>query len=156
MTNTLRGLLGTPTSDLVVSEDQFRRAQDNKAAGFVAMKPRDFLRLTTNYSVYDQIINTARTLDEYNAWTAAGRILLPPTLKVDVKTGRVLSHEGRHRAAALARAKPGGHMMVAIILAKDGYAKRNLGVDDAPDVLLNQWGTGTTARLDKASWYPVD
>jgi hypothetical protein len=119
---------------------------DNKAAGFIAMSPREFIALTSpgeHWIAEEQ--GVAKPLDSYNRWAKEGVIRIGPFLKVDKASGKVIGHEGRHRAIALMNAG-GDEMLVSVALAEDGYARRGLGPDDIPRVLIGQFLPRAIAR----------
>jgi hypothetical protein len=97
-------------------------------------------------------------LSEYNKFAIEGSNILPPFIKVDMETGKVHGHEGRHRAAALYRADPEALMWVAVILTVDGYAKyydenretykkTYLDTDDIPLLLTGEF-MNTKVEID--------
>lgn len=59
-----------------------------------------------------------RSIEDYNRFSREGETVLMPFLYVDLATGRVEGHEGRHRAAAVMNAG-GTRLPVAIILRED-------------------------------------
>jgi hypothetical protein len=116
---------------LVVTSDQVWNMQGNKAIGFLPMHPMYVLALTTSDDEHVKELITERPdrkgtklgLEDYNRFSEDGNILVPPFLRVDMQTGQVQGHEGRHRAAALYRADPDALMWVAIeVLDPGGYA----------------------------------
>lgn len=106
-------------SKLLVTDAQLRLARTNKAVAVIWMKPSDFLKLTTTHedTRWNESITgrPVKELDVYNRFTESGEIHVMPFLQVDLATGRVEGHEGRHRAAAVMNAG-GARMPVAIIL----------------------------------------
>lgn len=142
-------LLDVPRANpLAVTDTQRRlRAMEVKVAFVATMDPVLFLRLTTTNDAHAQMIaESAARLDAYNAWSAQGETLIAPYLEVDMKTGKVVGHEGRHRAAALLAA--GEHEMpVGIVLMrafKDSwgvghYAVKNRTADDCPPSIRAQF-----------------
>jgi hypothetical protein len=124
------GVLAPPK--LYVDEEHLRQAIGNKAAAVAIMSPSDFLDLTvTDYAHKQRIIAEAKPLAFYNELAQAHKILLAPTLKVDItqEKGRVQEHEGRHRAAAFLKA--GGTDFPVFIEPADGYyAIRKISDDE--------------------------
>lgn len=111
-------------SPLKITPRMLENARANKCAGWLEMNPLDFLRLTTTKpNVFDWIKqeqSDTKSLAEYNQYAASGASALMPWLDVDMATGKVIGHEGRHRAIAVylanSRAFP-----VAICLRERGY-----------------------------------
>jgi hypothetical protein len=142
---------GPRQAELVLTPEQIETARDIKAVGFIQMPPTRFLQLTSlmlsgsgNVNSYDEIMRTAAPLAEYNARPAR----VPPYLSVDVATGQVLEHEGRHRAAAVKKA--GGNVVpIAIRLMRvEGRSesvispRTGIRLKDMPRTLLDENGQG--------------
>lgn len=121
-TSTLRRISALlERAHLHVLPRQRRQMRANGAQVVVWMDPRDFLRLTTGTADMAWIEQSAKDLDDYNRWSREGEILVPPFLRIRVGYrigGKVVSHEGRHRALALAR-KGGRRMAVHLVLKPD-------------------------------------
>lgn len=109
---------------LLVTQTMLDIAKDNKAIGVYMMSPKDFLGLTVdrplNQWIQEEKDDTF-TVAEYNKFTQAGKTIIMPFLDVDIDTGKVLGHEGRHRAAALL-ADGETSMPVAITLKQNRYS----------------------------------
>jgi hypothetical protein len=109
---------------LHVTPHNIERLQDLKGAGTLRIKAYDFLQLTTPKPVplwikEEEEAKEVHTLDQYNSWQAKG---LMPWLSIDMHTGRVIGHEGRHRAAALIREHGiESHMDIGIVLYDKTY-----------------------------------
>jgi len=139
---------------------------------FMRLPINDFINLTTRWgkvnkgytdkiiSIYDDPFNTSN-IEPYDEVTA--NHFLPeevdrrdrnaiPTLEVD-KYGQILSHEGRHRAAALL--KDGAETIPVMVtlrgLDEDGYDKHFKSRDDVeiPNFLHNQINTGFVIDMPK-------
>lgn len=121
---------------LHINRDMYKQALDSKHAGTVIMSPEDFLRLTTRGARDIQVImDEAKTLEEYNAYTKSGKSIYLPWLYVtldgmqykdtspSLKVGAVVGHEGRHRAAALIKAGQ-RKMAVSLRLYVGGIERR--------------------------------
>lgn len=105
-------------------------------------------------------------LDDYNRFAEEGEANVPPFLRVDMETGKVRSHEGRHRAGALVREDPDALMWVAIEVLEDGYAvyyeedpktyqkTRYLDETDVPAVFLGQFRP-TEVEVDPSTMWLV-
>lgn len=91
------------------------------------------------YGIADEV----RPLAFYNELSEKGRIIIPPYLSVDIATGKVQGHEGRHRAGALLRADPTATMWIAIILKEDGIDRYYRSAKDWTKTYL------TTANIPK-------
>jgi len=118
-------------------------AVSNKMHSLVRMHPKDFLKLTTAHEGhYDEIKGAARSLGDYNKYSAEGSSLNAPHLGVNEK-GKVVTHEGRHRAAALINA---GHDSMHVYLKgpaqRDDVPERWHGHDDMHHTFSNQHGNG--------------
>ncbi len=94
------------------------------------MKPEDFLMLTTqNADERKEIMRTAQHIEQYNQYAKNRESIHLPWLDVSLdgklnkkrfKVGRIIGHEGRHRAAALIKA--GLSTMVVLLVARQqGY-----------------------------------
>ena len=94
-------------------------AKSNKSVGWLYFDPVQFLSLTvTNHNVYEWIeqeLPHTKTVEDYNSYET-----LMPWLDVDVKTGKVVGHEGRHRAAACVKSKV-NRLPVALCLRDHGH-----------------------------------
>ncbi|MFA6135543.1 MAG: hypothetical protein WC869_16135 [Phycisphaerae bacterium] len=145
-------------SKLLLTDEHVRQARGNKAVAIIWMSPQDFLSLTTTLNdtrwakqVSDRAV---QPLEKYNAYAAEGETIIMPRLDVELGTGNVTGHEGRHRAAAVMNA--GGDMLpVSIHLRDPGqytieyyeehqvpgkfeWRKRFYGLEDVPKVLYPQ------------------
>jgi hypothetical protein len=128
---------------------QVRNAKNAGAAWIVDMPPLLFLRLTEARQFFestDGILQKAKPLAFYLAPELQREMTVHPLLDIDLKTGRVRAHEGRHRAAAVANAG-GAWYRVAI------YPKphdRLVRPKAFPRTWTNQFGTGFRVNIDKA------
>jgi hypothetical protein len=131
-------------------------ARGNKCVGWLNINPLDFLRLTTTKpNVFDWIKqeeSDTKSLADYNSYAASGKSILMPWLDVDMHTGKVLGHEGRHRAIAVYLAN--SHKFPTAICLRDrGYpvyytqpypdpmdlVKKFMTKDDVPKVFTGQF-----------------
>lgn len=147
-----RGLLDTR---LIVTPEHLRQARGNKFQVVVKMKPEDFLKLTSsenNPAEYFQ--QHCKNVDDYNKWAEGGENIIMPGLWI--KGDKVLSHEGRHRAASLICAGE-NEMVVALKLdpteehqEKYGYweAPYEVKWEDYPRALYGQYGKGIVMKSD--------
>lgn len=146
---------------LVVTQRMLDLAESEKGCGILQMDPYDFLRLTISTSVERWIEEeTIVDLESYNDAARSGRIMIMPFLDVDMDSGKVQGHEGRHRAASLILA--GGKVLdVAIYLRKNGhkfyysqpygddynhpktYWKKYVSTSDVPKVFVGQRSSAT-------------
>jgi len=142
--------------EILLTEAQIEVARDNKLVGFIRMEAIDFLRLTIDardddsvegfVHALDEYSKSAQPLEAYNGWTRDGKIRIAPGLAV-LPSGKVVSHEGRHRAAALIDAAGEDVVMLVGIELKndDGYnwsprAMRNQArLRNVPPVFYGQW-----------------
>lgn len=151
-------------NQLKVTQDMVDNAKDRKGIGLLAIDPYRFLSLTCPSSSVHQWLNeekdTTQSLDQYNEWATQNKIRVMPFLKIDIVTGKVISHEGRHRAAALYAAH-GNEMWIAVFLARQGYTEdrdpkdrsRYYGADDIPEFLKAEFHGGTYA-VNRKSFKP--
>jgi hypothetical protein len=122
--------------DLVITEKQRRVARANHAVGVIIVAPWDFLRLTTTNDAHRKLIQSqALDLDQYNRWSLEGEIVAAPYIDVDIN-GRVVSHEGRHRAAAMMKREYG--QMPVVVYARPS---KSFDVSNIPIVLIGQFNT---------------
>jgi predicted transcriptional regulator len=126
---------------ILLTRDQVRTARDLKAATFAFLPANAFLKLTTPSQRDIEIIqNEALPYERYVEFANTDEIRVPAFLKIDIETGKVIGHEGRHRIAAKMNhdgdATP---VPVAIIPAKDGYAQRDKTQADLPPVWEGQF-----------------
>lgn len=125
--------------------EEFRRFKIN----FIAvMDPLDYLYLTTSSPKHiQQFIDDARPLTQYNEFTAKGLTLYPPFLEVDVHTGKIIAHNGRHRAGALIRAED-YEMKVGFKLVQDDGGYRQFTILDCPPTLTSQYSRKRVRTAD--------
>lgn len=147
---TRNGTYHEEENPLTMSPNGAAWARDNKAQVLVEMDPRDFLVLTTNSKDHArQISDEARTLEAYNAHIAVN-YTIPPFLMVDLNVrgegwAGVVSHEGRHRAAAVIN--NGEYTMpVYLRLREDDSDPYALSWKDLPDTIYGQFGVGHINR----------
>lgn len=130
---------------LVLTKRMERNAVDSKMHVAVHMHPRKFLELTTSGPKhFDEIKQAAKSVHDYNSYEGVN---VAPHLKIDSE-GKVWSHEGRHRAAALINA---GHERMHVYLKvspKEGKPERHHGWEDVPDRITGQQGTGTLKKSE--------
>lgn len=159
---------------LVVTSDQVLNARGNKAIGFLPIHPLDLLEVTTSSNAHLEEIATRLpdrkgkklTLADYNRFAEEGEANVPPFLRVDMETGKVRSHEGRHRAGALYREDPDALMWVAIEVLENGYAvyyeedpktyikTRYLDGRDVPTMFLGQFRP-TSVEVDPSTMWLI-
>lgn len=189
-----------PVAEHALTREHFVQMRGNKAVGFLRMKANDLLDLTTaNYEHKIQIRSEAMPLGFYNGLNlqsalelpplpghsrARWKTTIPPMLKVQMGTGKVLAHEGRHRSAAVLNAvqearmkgrrtsNPKAELWVAIVLADENrYARYYRLIDrpgeyrpdkvfltkrDIPDVFENEDAYETKrVRISKSRFIPV-
>lgn len=89
-------------SKLLVTHAMEEKARVGKAICMLDFPCEAFLKLTTENPTRFRIDEKEFTLklEEYNEFTRAGESDVMPHLYVDNLTGKVVSHEGRHRAAS--------------------------------------------------------
>lgn len=109
---------------LTITQEHIRQMRGNKCNGYILMDPRDFLDLTTSSSAEERMIKMeAKSLDEYNEFSRVGQNILPPWLDIETQKppiGKVIGHEGRHRAAALI--KEGIYKMPVFLVKRENHS----------------------------------
>ena len=96
----------------------YDQARGNKTQVIVLMPPMDFLRLAAPPDAIKDFMAQTQGLQAYNRYAKSGENILMPFLRIAVLSnthGKVISHEGRHRAASLIKAH-GDWMRVALML----------------------------------------
>lgn len=149
------------SNQLKVTPGMIDNAEDRKSIGILQMDAYQFLRLTIDSSTVttwmDEEIETTKSLDQYNAWGQDGTIRVMPFLNIDMRTGKVLGHEGRHRAASILNSG-GKFIPVAIFLKKDYYTVnridgRPLGEEDIPKTLIGEFRP-SAVQIDHYKFQP--
>ena len=117
----------------------------NNAKSFIAvMNPNDFLKLTTNsdvlLSLEEQMYKNGRSYLEAEDFVQAD----PLTLTYDAKTGKISTHEGRHRSIALRNSgitkvdvvinAINGDIDSSNIIAESQYSNRKVKINNLQDV----------------------
>ena len=111
---------------LKTTPEMLRQGEANKMVGWLPdFHPLDFLRLTCPEPnvfrwIEQESAGHTKSLDEYNHYASIGKSIHMPWLDVDVHTGKVIGHEGRHRAIAVHLANE-RKMAVGICLREKGY-----------------------------------
>lgn len=162
------------TTGLLITENMKEQAKDDKFIGLLTIDVLDFLSLIVSgdpvlWTMQEKKDETTLSLEMYNEYIRRGKIKVLPYLSVDMHTGVVLGHEGRHRAASLLERRI-PEMQVALSLRDHGYltyyvqpdiddpanpkrwAKRYLGVQDIPGRFLGQYNKSESVRVDKKSF----
>ena len=125
---------------LKINQRQKRMVNDSKGIGIIEMSPMDFLRLTTPSKSYiDSIFQLAKPLDFYNSPETQKDQGVHPYLEFDRETGKIQSHEGRHRAAAVYKA--GGKKFPVALFPTPKHRQNSL--EELPTVLTGQFNTYT-------------
>jgi len=144
----LAGILAYSKNEYEISGRQKQNALDNKAIGLYPMSPKDFLNLTTGSKELKHIQDNAKSLEFYQGKVEEGDSLVHPFIDYDEK-GKVLRHEGRHRAQAVINAG-GGVYWVALYPDRK---HRNYEESALPTTLRGQFGTGAVMiDHDKVEW----
>lgn len=129
---------------LVVTSDQLNNAHSRYAYGIYPFDPNKFLELTTSDNdVVRELCREALDVSLYNAFGASGETQVMPMLTVKHSTGKILNHEGRHRACALINSGE-NTMQVAMYYVDDEY--NNLVKYDQmttpPGYIYGEYGRG--------------
>lgn len=147
-------------AELRVTERNLEQDRGNKGIGYVIMPCIDFLKLTTTPAFYSDLMGD--TIEPFSQREANKDRLLMPWLDIR-EDGKVIGHEGRHRAASLL--KDGIKTLPVAIHLKDEYGhgnyyyewktddgerhKRYLNADDVPPYWDNQFNTGFAFPFDR-------
>ncbi len=141
--------ISTIRADLPVTDIQINVAMDNKAIGLVLMPPDVFIQLTVqNNTQYEYMLTNAADISVYIKSIHTQDNIVMPFLKINPQ-GKILGHEGRHRAGALVNAKKTKLPVAIIVTNEKGYAeyythsyeegKKYLGIDSVPTVWHGQY-----------------
>jgi Imm-5 like putative immunity protein len=139
--------------------DQMRAFRRSRGASHLfKMKPMDFLRLTTDEDrPIQEFLDNALTLDKYNQIVddepdlRNGDIYLDIALNRSGKVGKVHSHEGRHRCAALLNAGE-DEVEVSVKFGRvHDYMLEPVQVSDSdlPRKIVSQFAEGFKAPRDQ-------
>lgn len=167
----LQALIESP---LALTPRMVHGAAQNKSQVLIELDPTKFLELTSTADFRQEMKQFTKKLDVYNAAVKQGEILVMPFLviKFDRNRGKVVGHEGRHRAAALL-AHGENKMIVALQLrpteqysddlfnkyktkvSKDarmfkGDEIYHVNADDLPPIITGQYNEGTLTKQDYA------
>lgn len=141
---------------LIVTPRHREVAKDNKAIGILMMDPREFLSLTVDRDVdvwLEKEKNNTYSLEQYNEWARTGKNIVMPFLDVKRHEGKVIEHEGRHRAAACINAhvdlmpvaitlvddKTLGKIYYEYVEPREDFKKRYLNANDLPPSFKGQF-----------------
>lgn len=144
---------------LLVTPEQLEIARDNKHQVVAVIPISTFHTITTQGE--EQVgwkFDEARDLQDYNRWSAEGKITQIPFMRIQIRgdgTDYIDGHEGRTRAAALAKAGR-RYMPVAIQLRydydnppADRKYDRELVWADVPDTIEAQFREGVVTGKDE-------
>lgn len=133
---------------LPINEEQKRNARSEKATLIVDIDPLVFLELTTTdkgmFPTMDHLLNPEKySLDDVKNKDLAfflskeiqSDLIAHPFIKLDKRTGKIVGHEGRHRAAAVVRAGGKWFRLAVYLIPQDwdGTAK------DIPSIWKGQF-----------------
>jgi len=129
------------------TDDQVLQAIDSHAGAFVDMAPIDFLRLTTlDEDHIRKVQSEAHDLAKYEKHMESGKCEVHPFLRIDVKSGQVVGHDGRHRAAAILSADPDAQMRVALIPVP---LSKTASMADIPETVKGEYDPGFRLKIRK-------
>lgn len=165
-------LISLSRTGLVITKEMYRQLRGIKSAGTILMHPADFLLLTTSSEQErKQIRDDAQSLAQYNEYAKTGQNIHLPWLDVSIdgrlgkkrfKIGRILGHEGRHRAAASLNENV-YTIVVALIARINGYPEYKkasipggwkdtpIKASDFPEIAYGQFNN-KPVRLDLTSF----
>lgn len=127
------------------TDDQVLQAIDSHTGAFVDMMPVDFLRLTTvDEDHVRKVQSEAHSIDKYEKHMAEGKCEIHPFLRIDTKSGQVVGHDGRHRAAAILSADPDAHMRVALIPVP---LSKSASMADIPETIKGEYDPGFRIKI---------
>jgi len=149
-----------PLSDpgLIVTEHHVENMIDGHAVGFLPIRAGDFIELTIKTKPHWKVLRAnAKPLDFYNEFALTGKIRVPPFIKVQASTGRIVGHEGRHRAAALINeVGPDAEMWIGLILVNDEYyVIRNVRPEDVGRYLVGEFRPRIVVPIEPERIYPL-
>ena len=122
------------------NEKQCQNAIDGKAIGFYTIAIKDFLRLTTDRILYEELTKSEPHQLSSNYW-------IFPYLNFDCKTGRVEGHEGRHRAANMLL--NGEKDMLIALYPYPKHREWNYDLSELPTKLKGELVPSFEVNLDK-------
>ena len=145
--------------DLIEDSGAGRRV-DYANYWITSISPTDFLNMTTTPAIQDRSAfdkfpsewNDDATMDTYDYLGELKRNRQTPYLAININTGEVMGHEGRHRIRALER--EGIKSVEIVVEFKDDDYRivkyspdgKRLRIKDAVKI-INQFGTGQTASI---------
>lgn len=104
---------------LLKTTKMINKAKKLGAIGMMRITPDVYLKLTS-HEWRDKIRKEALEVEDYNALIQGGKIDCVPYIRI-TKSGKVVGHEGRHRAQAIEDAG-GKFIEVALILAENPHS----------------------------------
>lgn len=113
-------------TNLPLSGKQIPRVRGSYGAFVITMSPRDFLALTTvDQNELDQIVNRPFPYDKEEYVNRLGRDdgfgkYDIPFLKVEFPSGKIIGHEGRHRANMVMQS--GGNNLPVVVYPYEEYS----------------------------------
>lgn len=126
-----------------MDEQATAATRKKQPSAVVCMRPSEFLRLTTKDDTQlFWIVEHAQSFevyDDYDDYTAS--------INVDVDTGKILSHDGRHRVAAWMKA---GADEIKVRV----YLWKNIVSDAVPTTLHGQYRTRRTSHRLTVEEFP--
>lgn len=135
---------------LICTPKMRRSAQTRGAIGYFMIEPDIYLDLTSNKS-RDKIEKESLTLDDYNSFIENGAIDCMPYIKI-LPSGKVVGHEGRHRAQAVKNAG-GKYVEVALIIVqKNPNAPKNANRRDKYVPYENKFNVADIPTIWKAQF----
>lgn len=113
---------------LLVTKTMIHNAAKHGSAGYLRLPADVFLRLSINSGVtLEEFVSLQdKPLEEYNNATMSGKSKTLPFLEI-TPAGKVINHDGRHRAAALYKEDRTALMTVALII-KEGVRSHPMQV----------------------------
>ena len=125
-----------------IIDESISKWDDHYAQLYISkISPDDFLELTTDYNMYGYIKDEVKELDLAKV-QGAKYVADMMYLDVDLETGLVNGHEGRHRMMAL---KNAGYKQVDIVVWPRNYDKYN-AKEYTNKKITAQEGTGFSSK----------
>jgi len=138
-------------SDLIVTQGMLDKAKAQGCLGWCYLHPKQFLDLSVPGDVDKWIKEESdpeytKTVDEYNQYVRMGSSQQLPWLDVEFKTGKVIGHDGRHRAISALNC---GSIKfpVALHYVQDGNTVKFTAGDLLPATLLPQFNAEPVVKL---------
>ena len=160
VTSVSKAVMTLDRIDDLIEDSGAGRRVDYANYWITSISPTDFLNMTTTTKIQDRAVfdkfpsewNDDATMDTYDYLGELKKNGQTPYLAININTGEVMGHEGRHRLRALER--EGIKSVEIVVEFKDDDYRivkyspdgKRLQIKDAVKI-INQFGTGQTASI---------